>query len=109
MDYYVVLTLVDEKPGSIQLNIGSNDINKTNYDHVNAEDLAQRIVNIGKKCRSCAVNKIANSSILMRKNVIIKKIIKKVNKEISSICAANGFYFICNDMIDDLCQYDTER
>ena len=32
LDYYVVLTLVDEKPGSIILHIGSNDITKTNYD-----------------------------------------------------------------------------
>ena len=39
-------------------------------------------------------------SILMWKNVSINKIIKKVNKYISNMCAANGFYFTCNDMID---------
>ena len=36
----------------------------------------------------------------MRKNVSINKIIKKVDEEISSMCTANGFHFICNDMID---------
>ena len=30
----------------------------------------------------------------------INKIIKNVNEEISSMCTANGFHFICNDMID---------
>ena len=30
----------------------------------------------------------------------INKIIKKVNEEIFSMCAENGFHFICNDMID---------
>ena len=30
----------------------------------------------------------------------INKIIKKVNEEISSMCAANGFHLICNEMID---------
>ena len=36
----------------------------------------------------------------MRKKVSINKIIKKVNKDISIMCAANGFCFTCNDMID---------
>ena len=100
MDYYVAPTLVDEKPESIILHVGSNDITKTNYDNVNAEDLGQRIANIAKKCKSFRVNNIAISSILMRKNVRINKIIKTVNEEISSMCAANGFHFICNDMTD---------
>lgn len=39
-------------------------------------------------------------SILMWKNVSINKIIKKFNKYISNMCAANGFCFTCNDMID---------
>ena len=81
-------TLVDEKSASIILNIGSNDITETNYENVNAEDLGQRIVNIAKKCRLFGVNKIATPSILMRKNISIDKIIKKVNEEISSMCAA---------------------
>ena len=36
----------------------------------------------------------------MRKKVSTEKIIKKVNKGISSMCAANGFHFSCNEMID---------
>ena len=86
-------------PESIILHIGSNDITKTNYDNFNAEDLAQQIVNIAKKCKSFGVNNIAISSIVMRKNMSISKIIKKVNEEIFRMCAANGFHFICNDMI----------
>ena len=79
---------MDEKSAGIILNIGSNDITETNYENVNAEDLGQRIVNIAKKCRLFDVNKIATPSILMRKNISIDKIIKKVNEEISSMCAA---------------------
>ena len=100
MDYYVVPKLVDEKPESIILHISSNDITKTNYDNVDAEDLGQRNVNIAKKCISFGVKNIAISSILMRKNMSINKIIKKVNEEISSMCAANGFHFKCNDLVD---------
>ena len=84
LDYCcIVPTLVDEKSATIILNIGSNDITETNYENFNAEDLGQRIVNIAKKCRLFGVNKIATPSILMQ-----KKIIKKVNEEISSMCAA---------------------
>ena len=36
----------------------------------------------------------------MRKNVSINKTIKKVNEEISSMCAENVFHFICNGMTD---------
>ena len=43
LNYYVVPTLMHEKSESI-FYIGSSDITKTNYDNVNAEDLAQRIV-----------------------------------------------------------------
>ena len=68
-------------------------------DNVNVEDLAQPIVNVAKKCRWFGVNNIAISSILMRKNMSINKIIKKVNEEISRMSAANGFHFICNGMI----------
>ena len=91
--------LVDEKPESIILCFGSSDITKINYDNVNPDDLAQQIVNIAKKRRSFGVNN-AISSILPRKNVSINKIIKKVNEENYSMCAAIGFHFICNDIID---------
>ena len=64
------------------------------------EDLGQQILNIAKKCRSFGVNSIVISSILMRKNNSINKIMTKVNEEISSTCAVNGFHFICNDIID---------
>ena len=84
MDYYVARKLVDEKPESIILHIGSNDITKTFYEIVNAEDLAQQIVNIAKKYISFGVNNIAISSILMRKNVCINKIIQKVNEHVCS-------------------------
>ena len=64
LDYYVVSLLVDEKPDNVVIHIGSNDITKFNYNNVNAEELAHRIINIGLKCRSCEVSNIAVSSIL---------------------------------------------
>ena len=66
LDYYVVPVLVDEKPNNVVIHTGWNDITKFNYNNVNAEELAHRIINIGLKCRSYGVNIIAVSSILRR-------------------------------------------
>ena len=58
--------------------------------------LLNELFNTGEKCRSFGVNNMAISPILMSND----KIIKKVNQEISSMSAANGFHFICDDITD---------
>ena len=49
LNYYANPTLVDEQPNTVIVHIGSNDITKFNYSKVDVEDLAQRIINVGKK------------------------------------------------------------
>ena len=51
IDYYVVQVLVDE-PSNVVIHSGSNNITKFNYNNVNAEELAHKIINIGLKFRS---------------------------------------------------------
>ena len=72
-DYYVVPLLVDENPDNVVIHIGPNDITKFNYNKVNAEDLAHRIINIGLKCRSYGVSNIAVSSILKKAVLILTR------------------------------------
>ena len=55
LNYYANPTLVDEQPNTVIVHIGSNDITKFNYSKVDVEDLAQRIIDVGKKCKSCGV------------------------------------------------------
>lgn len=40
--------MMDEKTEYVISHIGSSNITKTNYDNINAEDLPQQVVNIGK-------------------------------------------------------------
>ena len=63
LDYYVVLTLVDETPQTVVIYIGSNDITESKIKQINLDDLAQKIIDIGLKCRSYGVCNIAISSI----------------------------------------------
>ena len=75
LDYYVVPLLVDEKPNNVVIHIGSNDITKFNYNNVNAEELAHRIINIDLKCRSYGASNIGVSSILKRSSFNINPVI----------------------------------
>ena len=52
LDYYIVPTLVDETPQTIVIYTGSNDITERKIKQINLDDLAQKIVDIGLKCRS---------------------------------------------------------
>lgn len=51
-DYYLAPVLLDEKPGNAIIYIGSNHTTKFDYNKVNAEELASKIINIDLKCRS---------------------------------------------------------
>ena len=61
LNYYASPTLVNEQPNTVIVHIGPTDINKFNYSKVDG------IINVGEKCKSCGVNNIAISSILVRK------------------------------------------
>ena len=63
LNYYVNLTLVNEQPNTVIVHIDSNNITKFNYSKVSGEDLGQRIIDVGKKCKSYGINNIAISPI----------------------------------------------
>ena len=99
LNYYIVPTLVDETPQTVVIHIGSNDITESKIKQINLDDLAQKIIDIGLKCRSYGVRNIAISSILVRSSIRLNQIILKVNNILKVLCATNGLNFICNDEI----------
>ena len=99
LDYYVVATLVDETPQTVVMHIGSNNITESTIRQINLDDLAQKIIDIGLKCRSYRVRYIAISSILVRSNIRLNQVISKANDILRVLCATNGFNFMCNDEI----------
>ena len=64
------------------------------------QDLAQGLIDIGLKCKSYGVSRIAISSILTRSSAQLNQVIGKVNDLLKSLCVANGFHYISNEMID---------
>ena len=99
MDHYVIPVLVDEKPQTAVINIGSNDITKFNFHDVDVNDLAIRIFQIGLKCRYYGVESIAISSVLVRNDNNLNKLIRAVNISLKHLCKVYGFDFIYNDRI----------
>ena len=92
--------LVDEKPKATIIHIGSNDITKSNYHTINADELAKVTVNIGLKFNYYAVGQIAISSILARSKNYLNNVIKQASFSLRRLCKAYGFAFICNENID---------
>ena len=76
-DRYVILVLIDEKPQTIVMQIGSNDIIKFNYHDVVVSDLANRILQIGLKCRYYSIGSIAFSSVFLRNNNNLNNLIRE--------------------------------
>ena len=48
LNYYANLTLLDKQPNTVIVHIASDNINNFNYSKVDVEDLAQRIIDVGK-------------------------------------------------------------
>ena len=83
------------------IHIGSNDITKFNYNNVNAEELAHRIINICLKFTSYAVSNIAVSFILKRSSFNINQGIYQVNNILKLLCRISDFSYICNYLVNE--------
>ena len=83
------------KPINVVIHIGPNDITKFNYNNVNAEELAHRIINIGLKCKSYGVSNVAVSSILKRNSFNINRVIYQVDNIVSYS------FYRCNDLVNE--------
>ena len=99
LDHYVIPVLVDEKHQTVVILLGSNDITRFNYHDVDVNDLANRIVQIGLKCRYYSVESIAILSVFVRNDNNLNKLIRGVNISLKHLCKVYGFDFICNDRI----------
>ena len=97
LDHYVIPVLVDEK--TVVILLESNDITRFNYHDVDVNDLANRIVQIGLKCKYYGVESIAILSVFIRNDNNLNKLIRGVNISFKHLRKVYGFDFICNDRI----------
>ena len=99
LDHFITPTLVEDRPDIVIIHIGSNDITYNTVDQIDVKDIANRIVNIGKKCLSCGVKEVIILSIFIKKQFKLTRIIRQVNDLLCDECKRNNFQFVSNDDI----------
>ena len=92
---YIIPTLIDDKPYTIIIHVGTNDI----LNHANHEYIAQSIIIIGLDRKNNSVKEVLTSSVLVKKNPNLVTIVCRINDMLRDLCENNGFSFICNDVI----------
>ena len=75
----MIPVLVDGKPQTVVIHIGSNDVTKFNYHDVDLNDLPDRILQIGLNFRYYGVESIAIASVPLRNDNNLNKLIRRVN------------------------------
>ena len=95
LNHYMVPPLVDDKPDTVIIHIVTNDV----LENANHEDIVRNIIKIGLECKKYGVNDIVISSVLVKRSPKLNTIIRRANEMLCDLCRANGFGFICNDMI----------
>ena len=100
LHHYILPSLKkDDKPDIITIHIGSNNIRHNNIEEFDAQQLANSIINIGKICKNHGVMEVVISSIFVKNNIKLSKVIGKVNEFLSSLCKENGFHYVSHQNI----------
>ena len=99
MNHFVTPILDEERPYTIIIHVGCNDITPKTYRDLKTGVIANEIIDIGKKCMNYGTKKVFISSILIKKQSSLTKIINQVNDILKDLCLINSFIFIDNSEI----------
>ena len=92
-------SLLKEKPDTVVIHVGSNNITHRIFEDFNADKLADEIIDISNMCRQYGVKDVIFSSIFVKNSIKLGKMISQVNGGVTKTCEANGFPFISNGNI----------
>ena len=99
LGHHVLPILKEDKPDSVLIHIGTNDVNNHKLYAVSPEKLASDIIKIGRTCKSFNVKEVFVSSVLWRNEVILSNQINRTNELLNKICKENDFIYILNNNI----------
>ena len=68
-------------------------------DRINTEKLTGDVINIGKSCIDLGVKEVVISSILLKNNIALTRLVRQVNDSLREQCVLNGFGFISNNNV----------
>ena len=76
---YIIKSLLKEKPDTVIIYIGSNNITNRIFEDFNVDKLADGIIDIGKMCRQYGVKDVIFSSTFLKNSIKLGKMMSQVN------------------------------
>ena len=105
--HYSNYTLLNDKPDYLIVMAGTNDVSydSKNGNEPDPEEIATRIIEIGRNARRHGVTRVFINSLIKREGLFYNRIITRINLLLRLKCNAEKFYFIdnCDISINDLC------
>ena len=99
LHHYIIPSLLKEKPDTVVIHVGSNNITHRIFKDFNADKLADEIIDDGKMCSQYGVKDVIFSSIFVKNSVKLGEMISQANGTVIKKCEENGFHFASNDNI----------
>ena len=96
LKHYILPTLVDDKPNSVIIHGGCNDVQDEN---VTAKKIAEDLVEVAIMCKSYGVKEVIISSLICRKNDELNKKVNEINANLVRLCRENSLLFNNNNNI----------
>ena len=101
LDHFITPFLGEDRPDIIH--IGSNDITHNIANNIDAKGISKHSIDIGQKRLLYGVKEVVISSIVIRRQFKLTRIIRQVNDHLRDECRNNKFHFISNDNITSEC------
>ena len=101
--HFITPVLEEDRSEIVIIHIGSNDMTHNTINSTDAKSISNRIIDIGKKCLLYGVKEVIISSIFIKRQLKLRRIIKQVNEHLRDECRSNKFHFISNDNITNEC------
>ena len=88
----------EDKPDAIVPHLGSNDLISKDTT-IDTNIIVVRIIGIGKTCKDSGAIKVIVSSLLLKSNFKLRKMIKQVNDLLYDECKDQKFGYVSNDLV----------
>ena len=99
LHHFIQPTAHEDKPDTVLIHIGSNDIIPSKQHNLNIKRADWRIIDIGLQCRECGVKDVIISSIVIKGKFLLTKIIWQLKDLLGEYCVSNNFHYLRNDKI----------
>lgn len=103
---HVIPSLKVQKPETIVIHVGGNDINSKKKYNVNVNKLTHNIISLAL-CLDFGIPDVVILELLPKKSIVATSIIRKMSDWVRELCKNNNFYFIYHPHITtDFLDYD---